>query len=75
MGNDLILVNPEDDTLVRNFVQIFARGLHVAWPDDQLGDILRELKNGKSHMALVRHVNNEDESRDPCYRRLKASSY
>ena len=64
---DLIFVDPEDDTPVRNFVQIFGRGVHVVWPDDKLGEILRELKKGKSHMALVRDVNNEDESRDPFY--------
>ncbi|KAI2509530.1 DUF21-containing protein [Fragilaria crotonensis] len=64
---DLIFVDPEDDTPVRNFVQIFGRGVHVVWPDDKLGDILRELKKGKSHMALVRDVNNEDETRDPFY--------
>ena len=64
---DLVFVDPEDDTPVRNFVQIFGRGVHVVWPDDKLGDILRELKKGKSHMALVRDVNNEDESRDPFY--------
>ena len=37
------------------------------WPDDKLGDVLRELKQGRSHMALVRDVNNEDEEQDPYY--------
>lgn len=64
---DLIFVDPEDETPVRNFVQIFGRGVHVVWPDDKLGDVLRELKKGKSHMALVRDVNNEDETQDPFY--------
>jgi hypothetical protein len=32
-----------------------------------LGDVLRELKKGKSHMALVRDVNNEDDQQDPYY--------
>jgi len=36
-------------------------------PDDALGGVLRDLKSGKSHMALVRDVNNEDESQDPFY--------
>jgi len=63
---DLIFIDPEDDTPVRNFVQIFGRGVHVVWPDDKLGDVLRELKQGRSHMALVRDVNNEDE-KDPFY--------
>jgi metal transporter CNNM len=64
---DLIFVDPEDDTPVRSFVQIFGRGVHVVWLNDKLGDILKELKKGKSHMALVRDVNNDDESRDPFY--------
>ena len=63
---DLIFIDPEDDTPVRNFVQIFGRGVHVVWPDDKLGDVLRVLKQGRSHMALVRDVNNEDE-KDPYY--------
>jgi len=64
---DLIFIDPEDNTRVSDFVDIFSRGLHVVWPDDSLGDVLRELKSGKSHMALVRDVNNEDESQDPFY--------
>eukprot|EP00547_Thalassionema_nitzschioides_P001516 CAMPEP_0194207484 /NCGR_PEP_ID=MMETSP0156-20130528/6212_1 /TAXON_ID=33649 /ORGANISM="Thalassionema nitzschioides, Strain L26-B" /LENGTH=517 /DNA_ID=CAMNT_0038934257 /DNA_START=413 /DNA_END=1963 /DNA_ORIENTATION=+ len=64
---DLIFIDPEDETPVRNFCQIFGRGVHVVWPDDNLGDVLRELKKGKSHMALVRDVNRDDESQDPFY--------
>jgi len=64
---DLIFIDPEDETSVRSFVQIFGRGVHVVWPDDKLGDVLRELKKGKSHMALVRDVNNDDEDQDPFY--------
>ena len=43
------------------------RGAHVVWPDDKLGDVLRELKQGRSHMAIVRDVNREDETQDPYY--------
>ena len=64
---DLIFIDPEDNTRVSDFVDIFGRGLHVVWPDDSLGDVLRDLKSGKSHMALVRDVNNEDGSQDPFY--------
>jgi CBS domain-containing protein len=64
---DLIFIDPEDDTPIRSFVQIFGRGVHVVWPDDKLGDVLAELKQGKSHLALVRDVNNEDETQDPFY--------
>lgn len=64
---DLIFVDPEDETRIADFVQIFGRNLNNVWPDDKLGDVLRELRTGKSHMALVRDVNNEDESQDPFY--------
>jgi hypothetical protein len=63
---DLIFIDPEDDTRVADFIEIFGRGVHVLWPDDKLGDVLRELKRGRSHMAVVRDVNNEDD-RDPFY--------
>lgn len=63
---DLIFIDPEDETPVLNFIQIFGRGVHVVWPDDKLGEVLCELKQGRSHMALVRDVNKADET-DPFY--------
>ena len=42
-------------------------GLHTVWPDDTLGMVLKDLKKGKSHMALVRDVNNTDDTQDPFY--------
>jgi metal transporter CNNM len=54
-------------TRVADIIDIFGRSLHVAWADDTLGDVLRELKKGRSHMALVRDVNNVDETQDPYY--------
>jgi metal transporter CNNM len=63
---DLCFIDPEDNTSVRQFVQLFGRGVHVVWPGDTLGDVLRELKQGRSHMALVRDVVSNGES-DPYY--------
>jgi metal transporter CNNM len=63
---DLIFLDPEDEIPVKNFVQIFGRGLHVVWADDKLGDVLKLLKRG-SHMALVRDVNGGNGSEDPFY--------
>jgi metal transporter CNNM len=63
---DLIFIDPEDETPVRNFVQIFGRGVHIVWPGDKLGDVLRELKQGRSHMALVRDVVSDGDT-DPYY--------
>lgn len=64
---DLIFLDPEDEIPVKNFVQIFGRGLHIVWHDDKLGDILKLLKRGRSHMALVRDVNDGDGEVDPYY--------
>lgn len=64
---DLIFIDPEDAVPIRSFIQIFGRGVHVVWPDDTLGDVLAELKKGRTHLALVRDVNNTDETQDPFY--------
>jgi metal transporter CNNM len=64
---DLIFLDPEDEIPVRNFVQIFGRGLHIVWPEDKLGNVLKLLKKGRSHMALVRDVNRGDGTLDPFY--------
>lgn len=63
---DLIFVDPDDETPVRNFIQIFGRNFHLIWPDDKLGDVLKIFKKGKSHIAIVRDVNNEGDG-DPWY--------
>jgi metal transporter CNNM len=64
---DLIFIDPEDEVPIRSFIQIFGRSVHVVWPDDTLGDVLAELKKGRSHLGVVRDVNNVDESQDPFY--------
>ena len=64
---DLIFLDPEDEIPVKNFVQIFGRGLHIVWPEDNLGHVLKMLKKGRSHMALVRDVNHGDGTHDPFY--------
>lgn len=64
---DLIFIDPEDEIPIRSFIQIFGRSVLAVWPDDTLGEVLGELKKGRSHLAVVRDVNNEDESQDPFY--------
>jgi metal transporter CNNM len=63
---DLIFIDPEDETPILKFIQVFGRSVHVVWPVDKLGDVLRELKGGRSHMALVRDVVNDGDA-DPYY--------
>jgi metal transporter CNNM len=63
---DLIFIDPKDETPILKFIQVFGRGTHVVWSTDKLGEVLRELKGGRSHMALVRDVvTNTD--KDPYY--------
>ncbi len=66
---DLIFIDPEDATPVKNLMDIFGRSMHFVWPDDKLGDVLRHLKSGHTHMALVRDVqrNDENDALDPVY--------
>ena len=64
---DLIFLDPDDEIPIRSFVQIFGRGVHVVWPDDTLGDVLAELKKGRTHLAVVRDVNNTNDTQDPFY--------
>ncbi len=66
---DLIFVDPDDETPVKNFIQVFGRQFHLVWPDEKLGDVLRIFKQGKSHMAIVRDVNNSGEG-DPYFEML-----
>eukprot|EP00903_Cladosiphon_okamuranus_P010078 g9546.t1 len=63
---DLIFIDPDDETPLQNFVQIFGRAVTVVWPDYTLGDVLNVFKQGKSHLGLVRDVNNSGEG-DPFY--------
>ena len=39
----------------------------MVWPDDTLGDVLAELKKGRTHLAVVRDVNNTNDTQDPFY--------
>lgn len=64
---DLIFVDPQDETPVRNFIQIFNRTYHLVWPDQKLGDVLRIFKRGKSHIAIVRDVVTNEGNGDPFY--------
>ena len=66
---DLIFIDPEDETAVADFIEIFGRGVHVVWPDDKLGDVLVELKRGRSHMAIVQDVQ-YDSNTDPIHKTL-----
>jgi metal transporter CNNM len=56
---DLIFVDPEDETSIKEILQIFGRVPQVVWPDQSLGEVIKIFKKGGGHMALVKDVNSE----------------
>jgi CBS domain containing-hemolysin-like protein len=54
LTKDLIFIDPEDETPLKNFVHIFGRQLQYVWPTQSLGEVLKMFKQGHGHMAIVR---------------------
>ena len=67
---DLIFVDPEDDTPVLNFVQLFGRQPTLVWSDDTLEVALSGFRQKQSHMALVRQVVDKEDGTDPTYKNV-----
>jgi hypothetical protein len=59
---DLIFIDPEDDTPVQQFVQVFGRSCITTHPAQTLGKLLKQLKSGRSHMALVQQMATRSEA-------------
>lgn len=51
----------QDETPVRNFINLFGRKPAVAWHDDKLGETLTLFRQQRAHMAIVRDVVNDEE--------------
>lgn len=66
LAKDLIFVDPEDEPPVANFVELFGRRPLEVWSDDTLGDTLKLFQERRSHLAIVKRVNDEGEG-DPFY--------
>ena len=64
---DLIFVDPEDETKVIDFINIFGRQSIEVWIDDSLGEVLKRLKHGQSHLAVVKTVIESDTGADNTY--------
>jgi metal transporter CNNM len=39
LAKDLIFIDPEDETPVRNFISLFGRPYITVWSDDKLGHV------------------------------------
>eukprot|EP00180_Rhodochaete_pulchella_P002584 Plantae.Rhodophyta-Rhodochaete_pulchella.ctg3968.p1 GENE.Plantae.Rhodophyta-Rhodochaete_pulchella.ctg3968~~Plantae.Rhodophyta-Rhodochaete_pulchella.ctg3968.p1 ORF type:complete len:623 (+),score=112.75 Plantae.Rhodophyta-Rhodochaete_pulchella.ctg3968:259-2127(+) len=63
---DLILLDPDDDILVKTAMTFFNRETQFVFDDTTLGALLSEFKSGRGHLAVVKRVNNTGEG-DPFY--------
>ena len=67
---DLIFVDPEDETPIKNFVQLFGRQPTYVWLDDSLGNTLAGFRAQSSHMAMVQEVVESEGAADSVYRNV-----
>ena len=66
LSKDLMLVDPNDDSPVRNFMTLFGRHPIIVWSDQKLGEMLQLFLQSRAHMAIVRDVNQSGPG-DPFY--------
>jgi len=64
---DLALLNPDAKTPIRELLTFFNRPLPRVFSDVRLGEMLKQFKEGRSHMAVVRHVEEGEHGGDPFY--------
>ncbi|CAL1265152.1 unnamed protein product [Larinioides sclopetarius] len=63
---DLAFVDPEDNSPLKTVCEFYNHPINYVFEDETLDVMLNEFKKGRSHMAFVRHVNNEGDG-DPFY--------
>ncbi|GIY09010.1 metal transporter CNNM2 [Caerostris darwini] len=63
---DLAFVDPEDNSPLKTVCEFYNHPINYVFEDETLDIMLNEFKKGRSHMAFVRHVNNEGDG-DPFY--------
>ncbi|XP_062622219.1 metal transporter CNNM4-like [Saccostrea cucullata] len=66
---DLALIDPDDRTPIRTVIKFYQHPLIFVFDDQKLDTMLQEFRQGHSHMAIVRRVNNEGDG-DPYYETL-----
>ena len=67
MVKDLIFVDPEDETPVKQFAEILGRKFEVVSEEEKLGDVLQTFKKGRGHLAIVRGIDEFEDGRDSTY--------
>ncbi|XP_052830425.1 metal transporter CNNM4 [Octopus bimaculoides] len=66
---DLALIDPDDKTPLRAVCKFYNHPVLFVFDDHKLDNMLQDFKQGQSHMAIVRRVNNEGDG-DPYYETL-----
>ncbi|GIX96956.1 metal transporter CNNM4 [Caerostris darwini] len=66
---DLAFVDPDTQTPLRTLCEFYNHPVNFVFEDTTLDVMLNEFKKGKSHLSLVRRVNNEEDG-DPFYELL-----
>lgn len=63
---DLVLIDPEDETPLSTIVDLYSRNISLVMVDDLLSNVLKEFREGRSHLAIVRDIDNSGDG-DPKY--------
>ncbi|KAG8200082.1 hypothetical protein JTE90_001938 [Oedothorax gibbosus] len=63
---DLAFVDPDTETHLKTLCEFYNHPVNFVFEDTTLDVMLNEFKKGRSHMAFVRRVNNEEDG-DPYY--------
>ncbi|XP_055950775.1 unextended protein-like [Argiope bruennichi] len=66
---DLAFVDPDTQTPLRTLCEFYNHPVNFVFEDTTLDVMLNEFKKGRSHLSLVRRVNNEEDG-DPFYELL-----
>ncbi len=53
-------MDPEDETTVQRFIDIFERTFELVEDTAVLGDVLQMFKDGRGHLAIVRGIEEND---------------
>lgn len=63
---DLAFVDPDTETHLKTLCEFYNHPVNFVFEDTTLDVMLNEFKKGRSHLAFVRRVNNEEDG-DPFY--------
>eukprot|EP00043_Microstomoeca_roanoka_P015346 m.153641 g.153641 ORF g.153641 m.153641 type:complete len:642 (-) comp16240_c4_seq1:79-2004(-) len=62
---DLAFIDTDDNTPLAAVIKHYNHPIEEVYSTSPLGEMLEFFKQGKTHMAVVLHINNEDPDKDP----------